>query len=96
MVEILKRGILVTENRTVALTSIKLVCQRGLKGDTCLHFFFPRPTFRGAADKLQKIELKLIQPMGSVSLFHLNNTEKPRAGIMRILNFTAYMKAVNI
>lgn len=37
------------------------------EGETCLGFLFPRVTFRGAADKLQKIELKLIQPMGSAS-----------------------------
>lgn len=27
-----------------------------------------RPSFKGAADKLQKIELKLIQPMGFASI----------------------------
>lgn len=38
--EILKRRILVTENRRLEPTSVKLVCQRGLEAKTCLHFFF--------------------------------------------------------
>lgn len=46
----------------------KVSVPEGIEGRNLLAFFSSRPTFRGAADKLQKIELKLIQPMGSASV----------------------------
>lgn len=65
-VEILKRRILVPEHRTVEPASVKSACHR--EKPASIFFSFPRVTFKGAADKSQKIELKLILPMGSASV----------------------------
>lgn len=67
LVEILKR-ILVTENNSGA-NICKVSMPEGIEGKNLLgFFFFSISSFRGAADKLQKIELKLIQPIGSASV----------------------------
>lgn len=46
----------------------KVSMSEGTEGRSLLAFFFSKPTFGSAEDTLRKIELKLIQPLGSASI----------------------------
>lgn len=65
----MKRRILVTGNSSGA-NICRLVCQRECRKKPAWREKKrnSRPSFKGAADRLQKIELKLTQPVGFASI----------------------------